>query len=236
MPRDNKIVLSHSSLGILETCPRCFWLQAHKKIRWPEAFASRLPSRLDGITKRYFDRYRAVGTLPSFLDGKMKGKLENPFQERYYVNHDSRYSFYGKLDECLITPKGLYSPIDHKTSSSDPRNKDPHPAYQKQLDAYSWLLESNNKKTTGVGYLIFYYPDETKEIDKGFNFIIEIVQLKTNPAAAKERFLNAITVLEKPIPDSSKECGFCNYRKATKEFEKESKKVSRRKMEQLTLE
>lgn len=207
-----KITLSHSGLGILDDCPRCFWLQYNEGLRWPEAFASRLPNRFDSIIKGYFDRYRSVGSLPEFLNGKMRGRLENPLTVSYYYNLNERFSLTGKLDECLITPDGFYAPVDHKTTSSDPRYKDPHPAYQKQVDMYAFLLEANNKPSLGYGYLIFYYPDENqKEIDQGFRFVIETVRLTTHPEAARERFLRGVEALERPMPAATPSCKFCTY-------------------------
>lgn len=205
------ITLSHSGLSILETCPRCFWLKYRRKITWPEGFVSRLANRFDGVIKKYCDRHRVAGTLPSFLAEKAEGTLENPFQERYLINHNDGFRFSGKLDECLVTPAGLYTPIDHKTSSSDPREKDPHPAYQQQLDAYAWLLEANGKPTTGKGILIFYYPDLTENIERGFDFVIKVVELNTNPKQAEQRFLGGVSVLDGDLPDSGKTCAFCGW-------------------------
>ena len=207
----NRTVLSHSGLSILDDCPRCFWLKYKQGIEWPEGFASRLPNRLDGILKRYFDRFREAGTLPPLLAGKVQGTLQKPFQEKYYLDHNERYRFYGKLDECLILPDGLHVPVDHKTTSSDPRGKAPHPAYQKQLDAYSWLLEANGKKIAGFGLLLFYYPDEVESIETGFPFVIQMVQLQTSPAQAKKRFLRGVEILEAPLPALTPSCDFCQY-------------------------
>lgn len=211
-----QITLSHSGLSILDTCPRCFWLKYTEKINWPEGFVSRLANRFDGIIKKYFDRYREEGALPSFLAGKVQGKLESPFQERYTINHSEKYRFFGKLDECLITPDGRYTPIDHKTSSSDPRTKDPHPAYQLQLDAYAWLLEAHGKPTSGKGILIFYYPDITEQIENGFPFVMHVVELDTHPESAKTRFLNGIEVLASQCPAPGSECQFCKWLETVK--------------------
>lgn len=211
--------LSHTGIEGLSRCPRCFWLQYNKKIRQPEGIVSRLANRFDGVIKKYFDIYRGSGELPPIIAGKIDGELENPFTETYFYHHDSKYGFYGKLDECIVTPQKEYSPVDHKTSSGDPREKDTLPAYQNQLNAYAWLLEENRKKTSGTGYLIFFYPDETKDIHNGFQMVIHIVSLKTNPEMAKERFLNAIKVIEGTMPEPSSECPFCSWhKKAGEEF------------------
>lgn len=211
MPIPDRIVLSHSGLSILDECPRCFWLKYRQRIERPEGFASRLPNRFDTVIKRSFDRYREVETLPPILAGRLRGRLQNPFQEKYRIDHNERFQFYGKLDECLILPDGLHVPVDHKTTSSDPRGKEPHPAYQKQLDAYAWLLEANGKGTAGFGILLFYYPDEAEAIEKGFPFVIWLVQLQTNPGEARKRFLRGVETLEGPLPPLNPSCSFCSY-------------------------
>lgn len=145
MTKKDKIWLSPSGVEGMKRCPRCFWLQYHKRIRQPEGIVSRLANRFDKVVKSYFDIYRKTGELPPMIEGQVDGKLENPFNETYFYNHDDKYGFYGKLDECLVTADKKYTPIDHKTSSSDPRQKETLSAYQSQLDAYSFLLELNKK-------------------------------------------------------------------------------------------
>jgi len=227
-----KTWLSPTGVNGMERCPRCFWLKYNRKIYQPEGIVSRLANRYDNVIKKYFDIYRPLGKLPPIIEGKILGTLENPFTETYFYHHDDKYGFYGKLDECIITPSNLYSPVDHKTSSSDPREKDTLPAYQNQLDSYAWLLEENRKKTSGEGYLIFFYPENKDDLHNGFSMIIHIVTLKTNPESAKKNFLKAIKVLEKPIPKPSSDCSFCEWRdKINNEISAETK--NRGKQEEL---
>lgn len=207
-----KTWLSHSGIETLQRCPRCFWLQYNRGIYQPEGIVSRLPNRFDGVIKRYFDIYRAQGQLPPFIDGKVQGKLQNPFKEIYFYSDNDTYGLKGKLDECLVTGEGFHTPVDHKTSSSDPREKDIFPAYQSQLDMYAFLLESNKKPTTGIGHLIYFYPDTSDTLHDGFPMVVHIQTLQTDPLHAKERFEKAIKVLEGPMPNSSEECPFCAWR------------------------
>lgn len=215
-----KTWLSQTGISGLDRCPRCFWLQYNRGIRQPEGIVSRLANRFDVVIKKYFDLYRPQGELPPMIAGQVEGKLEYPFQEIYFYHHDSKYGFYGKLDECLVTPDELRTPVDHKTSSSDPREKETLDAYQHQLDAYAWLLEENRKKTSGIGHLIYFYPEHKEKLHEGFSMIIHVQTLTTHPENAKKRFLNAIKVLEKPIPKSSENCPYCSW------FEKVGKELN----------
>lgn len=210
---NSQILLSHSGLDILNRCPQCFWLRYNKGIYQPEGIVSRLPDRFDNIIKKYFDLYRPIGELPPMIAGQIEGKLENPFQEKYYYDIDDKYLLYGKLDDCLVTNEGLYTPIDHKTTSANPRERDViYPSHQTQLDIYALLLEKNNKKTTGIGHLIFYYPNHSDNLHQGCKIDVVVKTLKTNPKKALEIIKKSIEVIEfKKPPPPALDCPFCNW-------------------------
>ena len=213
-PRSAKIWLSHSGLEGLERCPRCFWLQYNRRIYQPEGIVSRLANRFDVLVKRHFDLYRGTPELPPVIAGKVEGVLEHPFQEEYFAPITERYGFKGKLDECLVNASGAYTPVDHKTTSSDPReNTNIFASYQAQLDAYAFLLEKNRKPTSGVGHLIYYYPDATERLHEGVKLAVVVKTLETDPIAALHRIERGIGVLDEAMPPPSDTCPFCAWRK-----------------------
>lgn len=212
MSKDGRIWLSHTSLEVLERCPKCFWLQVKKGVRQPEGIVSRLANRFDGVIKNYFDIYRQKGELSPMVEGKLEGKLQNPFVEKYFVRINDKFGFFGKLDECLVNEKGELSPIDFKTASSDPRDKEILSAYKSQIDDYVFLISENGNKVTGEGFLIYFFPDLGIELHNGFPMIIHIQKLKGDPKKTKARIENAIKVLEADIPNSNPDCVFCSYR------------------------
>jgi len=208
--------LSPTSINNSKRCPRCFWLQFHKNIRQPEGIVSRLANRFDKIIKQYFDLYRPLGQLPPMIEREVDGKLQHPFQETYFYSYNDNYGLLGKLDECLITDQGKYTPIDHKTSSSDPNVHSLIPAYQLQLDTYALLLEKNYRPPSGFGHLIYFYPSDSKKLHHGFPMQITVKTLKTPPQNAFTEFLKAIKILEGKMPQSAKDCPFCNWHKEMK--------------------
>ena len=203
--------LSHSALEELHRCPRCFWLSYKEGIKLPEGIQSRLANRFDIILKKYFDSYRVKGKLPPLIDDKIKGQLQNPFRERYYFRFNDEFGFYGKLDECLIDEQGFHIPIDFKTASSDPREKETLSAYQNQIDEYLFLMEENGKKVANFGYLIYFFPEMSIELTNGFPMVIHIVKIERKVKDIKKRIDAAIKILQEPIPQSSPECVFCNW-------------------------
>ncbi len=216
--KNKKIWLSYSGIEGRYRCPRCFWLQYNKGLYQPEGIVSRLANRFDVIFKKYFDLYRPSGELPKVIEGKVLGKLEYPFQEKYFYNYNEKYGLTGKLDDCLVLEDGTYTPIDHKTASSDPRLKDVLEAYQHQLDFYALLLEKNKKPTSGFGHLIYYFPEQSDKLDKGVPLQVHVQTLKTDPGQAFKEFLKAIDILEGEMPKAANNCVFCRWHEQLKEL------------------
>ncbi|OGE05382.1 hypothetical protein A3B51_01565 [Candidatus Curtissbacteria bacterium RIFCSPLOWO2_01_FULL_41_18] len=219
MSEDGRIWLSHTGIEGLERCPRCFWLQYIKRIRQPEGIVSRLANRFDGVLKNYFDSFRGTGELPPMVEGKLLGQLQNPFQEKYFVRINDEFGFLGKLDECLVNEKGELIPVDFKTASSDPREKELLQAYTNQIDDYVFVIKKNNLKVTGYGYLVFVYPDHGKELHNGFPMIIHVVKVKGDPKKTEARIENAMKVLNGKMPKAAEDCKFCKYRQDVREVE-----------------
>lgn len=211
MSKDGRVWLSHTGVEALTRCPRCFWLQYNRRLYQPEGIVSRLANRFDVVLKNYFDSFRSTGKLPPMVEGKLVGKLQNPFQEKYFVRITDKYGFFGKLDECLINEEGEYIPVDFKTASSDPREKEILAAYQSQIDDYIFIMKENQRKVAGFGYLIYVYPDHGMELHSGFPMIVHIVKLEGDPKRTKVRIEKAIEALEAPVPNPNPECPFCNW-------------------------
>ncbi|MBI2984426.1 MAG: PD-(D/E)XK nuclease family protein [Candidatus Kerfeldbacteria bacterium] len=213
-----KIWLSATGIETHRRCPRCFWLQYNLRIYQPEGIVSRLANRFDGVIKRYFDLYRGTNELPPLVAGQVVGRLESPFQELYFATLNQRYGFKGKLDECLVRPDGRYTPVDHKTASSDPNTREIIPAYQFQLDSYAWLLGQNEKPTSGLGHLIYFYPAESQHLHQGFPMEVTIKTLTTKPTSVRPILEQAISLLEGPLPAPADDCPFCLYVEQVKRF------------------
>ena len=71
--KDGQIRLSPSTLNLFLECQKCFWLDQVKGIHRPRGIFPSLPGGMDGLIKKYFDKYRALGKLPPELEGKLDG-------------------------------------------------------------------------------------------------------------------------------------------------------------------
>lgn len=207
--RGGRIVLSPSSLNIFMDCPRCFWLQINCDIRRPRGPFPSIASGLDRVIKEYFDKYRNSDCLPPLVKDNIEGKLIPQLPKKLYFNDNSKNaSLMGMLDECLILPGNFYAPLDYKTRGSPPN--DTHPAYQLQMDLYTFLLEKNNYKTNGLAYLLYFIPS-TGKLHEGIPFNVQIIEVKTSIEKALNVFYRAIDLLKKPMPVSSENCEYCSW-------------------------
>jgi len=209
--------LSHTAIEEINRCPRCFWLSYKEKIRLPEGIQSRLANRFDIVLKQYFDIYRQKNVLPPIVEKKLPGKLENPLKEKYFYKINDDYGFWGKLDECLID-QGKYIPVDFKTASSDPREKEILDAYQHQIDEYVYLMENNRRPTQGFGFLVFFYPDLSDDVHNGFPMVMHIKKVTAHLKQVPSRIEKAIEILENPIPESAEDCSFCSWFNKVKKY------------------
>lgn len=207
-----KIFLSPATVNLYRECPRCFYLHMKYAIKRPRGPMPSIATGLDSVLKRYFDYYRSIKELPPELKDEMKGYLIETLKPTYYRDIRDGYCLLGKLDDCLVTEKNTYVPLDHKTRASVA--EDIHPAYQLQMELYCILLEGNGMKTEGTAYLLYYYPLNVNP-DEGAASIIfgmDIKKVSVDMEHAMGFVEDAIGCLEKKeIPDASEDCEYCRW-------------------------
>ena len=183
--------LSPSTLNLFLDCPRCFWLYLNKSMKRPGPPVATITTGLDRAVKDYLNIYREKRILPSFLEGKIPGKLMVNFPKKGwldFIDSESNDRLGGYLDECIELNDGHYAVLDHKTRGSAPDSV--HKAYQLQMDAYTFLLEENRYPTNRTAYLVYYIP---KRIVSGSDFQFEVLikEINTDPQRARDIFHKA---------------------------------------------
>ena len=209
---------SSSSLSLLKECSRCFWLHFNKNVKRPDSIFPSLPSGMDRILKIHFDVFRDKGSLPPELKS-LKGKYtlfddiklldvwRNNFKGIQWVDSDGNI-FKGAVDNLLWKSKKLVV-LDYKTRGF-PLKDDTADHYQDQMNIYNFLLRKNGFKTSNYAYLLFYHPNKV-DSDGDVLFNTDLVKMKVNVKDAEKLFAKALKVLSEEIPDSSEECGFCEW-------------------------
>lgn len=214
MGSESRVKLSATTLNIYRDCPRCFWLALNKNVPRPRGPMPSITIGMDSLLKKYFNIYRNKGTLPPFLEGKLPAHLIKSLPQALFFNPPDRNALlWGKLDDCLMFDDNTFSPFDHKTKGSAP--KDVHHAFRFQMDVYTLLLLESGYKVRNTAYLAYYFPSEPLT-DSGFDFGVEVRAVETDPENARRVFYEALGVLGGPLPESSPECEYCRYVDAVK--------------------
>jgi len=192
----------------MEDCKRCFWLHFHGKKR-PSGIFPSLPSGMDLILKKHFDKFMDKGQLPPELKENKECKGMKLFDDKELLeiwrNNRKGISWQdengnilqGAVDNILVKGKKLII-LDYKTRGF-PLKEDTAAHYQNQLDLYNFLLRKNGYDTEDFSFLLFYVPKEVKETGEVI-FNTELVKMKINIKDAEKILEKALDILNKPCP------------------------------------
>ena len=210
--------LSPSSLNLMSECPRCFWLTEHRVWQRPQGIFPSLPSGMDGILKRHFDKFMDRGLLPPelcnnkecdgfklFDDKKLLVEWRNSRKGLWF--EDSKGNIlHGGIDNILVNKaNNKLIVLDYKTRGF-PLKEDTHEHYQNQLNIYSWLLEALGFPTEKFAYLLFYYPKEVTETGEVI-FDTVLKKMTVDSRAAEKLWAQALELLNGECP--YEHCEWC---------------------------
>jgi hypothetical protein len=217
---NGQIKLSPSTLNLFLECRKCFWLGQVKGVHRPRGIFPSLPGGMDGLIKKYFDKYRVQGKLPPEIDGKVDGLLMadldllNKWRSwrtgLIYRDPDSGAILSGALDDLLVDPgKQVFMPFDYKTRGYALK-EDSSSFYQNQLNCYSLMLDANGLKSAGFGYLCYYIPTDVSE-DGQVKFEVTVKKMNVSSEDAKKVFESAQELINGPMPKSHGVCQYCSW-------------------------
>jgi len=208
--------LSPSSLNLMKECPRCFWLTQNGIWKRPVSIFPSLPSGMDNILKKHFDKFRDKNMLPPELcenqecknmklfDDKEKLKIWQNNRKGLIYEDKHGNILKGAVDNLLVK-EGKIIVLDYKTRGYACK-EDTHEHYQNQLDTYNFLLRKNGYNTEEFSFLLFYIPKEVTETGEVI-FDTTLMKIKTNPKSAEDIFEKAINLLNNECPE--KGCEWC---------------------------
>jgi len=211
--------LSPHSISQMEECPRCFWLERHEVWKRPLGIFPSLPSGMDTILKKHFDKFIMKSRLPPELcENKLceglklfddLSKLDvwrNNFKGLRWTD-DKGNELHGAIDNILVKGKKLIV-LDYKTRGF-PLKEDTHESYRNQMNIYNLLLRKNGYETENYSFLLFYYPKEVLETGEVV-FDTKLVKMDVDVKSAEELWKKAIKMLNGPCPEES--CEWCDGR------------------------
>ena len=216
-----KFKLSPSTLSLMKECPRCFWLTNHEIWQRPSGIFPSLPSGMDLILKKHFDKFMEQNKLPPelcnqanceecknlklFDDKKLLAEWRNSRKGLWFEDSQGNI-LHGGIDNMLINKlNNKLIILDYKTRGF-PLKDDTHEHYQDQLDIYAWLLKQMNREVEDFAYLLFYYPKEVQETGEVV-FETQLKKMKLSTTNAKKLWQGALKLLGGDCPEKS--CEWC---------------------------
>ncbi|MCX6749471.1 MAG: PD-(D/E)XK nuclease family protein, partial [Candidatus Pacearchaeota archaeon] len=210
--------LSPSTLNLLKECPRCFWLSEHKIWARPIGIFPSLPSGMDGVLKRHFDKFMEQGKLPPelcdnsecenlklFDDKTLLAEWRNSRKGLWFEDKDGNI-LHGGIDNLMINKaNNKLIILDYKTRGY-PLKEDTHEHYYDQLNIYAFLLEKLGYKVEDFAYLLFYHPKEVLETGEVV-FNTDLKKMNIDVKSAEALWKKALTLLNSECPE--KGCEWC---------------------------
>ena len=192
-------------------CQRCFWLTQHKIWKRPNGIFPSLPSGIDCLLKKYFDKFRVAGKCPPEIESTLGSEINlfdnlnlidewrNNFKGIRFIDKEGNI-LSGAVDDLLLNDKTKkLIVIDYKTRGFDLKEGTTD-LYKNQLDVYNLILRSKGYQTEDYSYLLFYIPKNIKENGE-IKFDTKLIKIKVDINSAKMLFLKALAVLEGYCPE-----------------------------------
>jgi len=217
--------LSPSDFAFLwQECKRCFYLKVVRGFKRP---SSRMPGIFSVIDSRMKDCFQGRRTeeISSDLPPGAIAFGEKWVQSDIIIppGHSAGCYLRGKFDTVVRFDDDTYGVIDFKTSSVKPSSRF---LYARQLHAYAYALEHpaegkfSLSPVTRLGLLVYVPELMTHELGQKAHLegSLKWVEIKRDDAAFSKFLGEILIVLNSPDPpEPGPECGWCEYRRASRE-------------------
>jgi len=226
--------LSRSKIDLFLNCPRCFYLDRRLGTGQPPGYPFALNSAVDYLLKKEFDIHRAKGEAHPLMEHykidaipfqhEKMDDWRNNFVGVQTLHEGSNFLVFGAIDDVWINPNKDLIVVDYKATAKDGEislDADWQIAYKRQMEVYQWLFRQNEFKVSEVGYFVYANGKTDREaFDKRLEFDIHVIPYKGNDSWIEETLVKArACLMQDKLPQSSKDCDFCDYRKATGQIE-----------------
>lgn len=209
---------------LYDGCKRCFYRQVIHGISQPSIPLPGVFSKIAGLLKNHYDG-KHTRELHRVLPAGIVSHGEKYVKSKIIQlpNHKSTCFISGRFDIVTRFEDNTYGVIDFKTGSpKDEYNN----LYSRQLHAYAYALENpaegalNLSPVSKLG-LLYFPPERTKQDNVGkllYEADIHWVETERDDKGFLEFLDEVLTLLESDkLPESSPDCGWCNYVKKLKE-------------------
>jgi CRISPR/Cas system-associated exonuclease Cas4 (RecB family) len=230
--------VSRSKIELFMQCPRCFWLDARKKITRPNGPPFNINKAIDELFKKEFDSYREVGQPhPMMVDNQINAipyahkDLETwrtNFTGVIALHKPTNLHVFGAVDDVWVNTDGDLIVVDYKATAKSTEvsiNSAWQDSYKRQLEVYQWLLRQNGFSVQNRGY--FVYTNARLDMD-GFGDQLEFLT-KVIPYDGNDTWVEPTLAKMKACIDNDAmpavgngamggECEFCSYARSRTEL------------------
>lgn len=227
--------LSRSRLENFIRCPRCFYLDRRLGVEPPSMPAFTLNSAVDELLKKEFDIYRgehaphplmkAFGIDAVPFAHPMMDEWREVFKGIQVHHAPTNLIIHGAIDDIWVDEHNELFIVDYKSTSIQGAvtlDSEYRQSYKRQMEIYQWLFRQQNFKVSDTGYFVYCNGDKAKRsFDARLDFKIEIL-----PYCGSTDWVDGVIMeahqclMADTLPDPSKECEYCEYRKIANAEEK----------------
>ena len=228
--------ISRSKIDLFINCPRCFYLDRKLGVAQPPGYPFSLNSAVDKLLKKEFDIHRANGTAHPLMKAygidavPLSHEKINEWRDSLRAGitfkiDSENVVITGGVDDVWVKPDGEFIIVDYKATSKEEEvtlDADWQIGYKRQMEIYQWLFRKNGYRVSSIGYLVYCNGNTDKEaFDGKLEFDIKIIPYIGNDSWVEKIVHDAIECLKgDTLPESGKDCDYCKYRKAVRQFEK----------------
>lgn len=228
--------ISRSKIDLFIECPRCFYLDRKLGIGRPPGFPFALNSAVDALLKKEFDFHRANNTAHPLMESY--GVDAVPFKHEKmdlwrdslrggveFWDKDTNLIITGGVDDIWVNRQGKLLVVDYKATaktgevSLDAKWQD---GYKRQVEVYQFLLRQNGFKVSDIAYFVYANGKlDKKAFDSKIEFDVRLIPYKGNDNWIKKVLIDIKKCLDRDgLPESNKDCDYCQYRQEAKKEEK----------------
>ena len=221
--------LSRSKIQLFLDCPRCFYFDRKLGVARPPSLPFNLNLAVDQLLKNEFNIYRRerrphplmerdhIDAIP-FSHPELDVWREN-FQGIQVLHEETNLLITGAVDDIWERPDGTLIVVDYKaTSKREPITKTSqlHPAYQRQMEVYQWLLRKKGFKVDTKSYFVYCNGVQNKEqFNRHLEFEVAVVPYEAKCDWIESTLFDIFETINSPtLPSSSEECHYCKYVRA----------------------
>ncbi len=228
----NTYNISRSKIEFFLECPQCFYLDRRFGISRPDMPGWSLNSAVDQLLKNEFDILRKQGRQHKLMEkyGINAVPFDHPhlaiWRDDYnnkigasFLHKETNLNICGIIDDIWENQdtKELHI-VDYKSTSTEyPISLDHEykKAYKRQMEIYQWIFKNLGYPVSNIGYFFFANASRNKPVfDSKLEFSTLIIPHQADNSWVENAILEIKKCLDSPqIPEPSKTCEFCKYRK-----------------------